>query len=171
MVLINFMDLIQLAKINGKLEAFAYLNDFPDNGHTFELVELDNNLSNQHAVENYLLPLSNSAATDTVTLDSPLVNMFDELKIVLCRWCIDYIVSKTTEIKNEGEWVCNLNIYSNWEPKYFVENIVDEIDSMIQIQSVIPVQFSSKSWYEAYWEDFLIIGKTGKLFLHLGVSD
>ena len=55
--------------------------------------------------------------------------------------------------------------------KYFIDKIVDSLDSVIAVSRCLSVFLRTQAWYEGIWDDLILEGDSGSVFIHFGVSD
>ncbi len=159
-------------KINGFFKAFEWINHKTNFGYTFEIKQLPKFSEHYETIDYYL----KNHLSGTCDLSISTVNLGNSwrisLKEYLLKWLFEFQTGSffdagcLTDIKNTFSLSCDS------EKKQMVEELLNDIESVADFIHGYEVKiYLTNSFYENEYNDFLLLGKDGSLFIHLGVSD
>jgi hypothetical protein len=164
-----------IGRLNGILEAMCWVNGKRNHGYTFEIVVLEADKSVEAATEEFL----KESYSDAIITFNSIQSWREELSRIFGRWLFSYQPYKDSlgNIIQESSDDYLQDIFNSFSLSdessrvYFINEIMDLIEATLTVKSGLSVSLNTQSWYECDWDDVVLEGINGNVFIHLGVSD
>jgi hypothetical protein len=164
-----------IGKINGIFEAMSFVNGKRNHGYTFEIVVLEKDKSIEVETEELL----KESYADALITFSSIQSWREELSRIFKKWFFSYQPYRDTHgniiQENSGDYLQDVfhsfALSDESFRDYFINEITDLIEATLTVQSGLSVSLNTKNWYECDWDDVVLEGMNGNVFIHLGVSD
>jgi hypothetical protein len=168
----------EIGRLSGILEAMSAINGKTNHGFTFEIVALESDESIETKTENFL----KESYPDALIMFDNLQSWREDLSKIIEKWLFHYQPHKdingNTIQGGYGSGAAYLqDVYESFSMSSesfradFLAEIIDSIEVLLNVRRALSVSLNTKSWYECDWDDVVLEGSKGNIFIHLGVSD
>lgn len=166
----------ELGRLSGILDAFALINTKCNHGYSFEITHLKTNCESQRAFQDYFLEIYPDAQMTFEELTVTDLKVRDALR----TWLFSYQKADDVDesLIGTGSPDCYLEdqyqafvLTERDAQQSFVDDFLAKLNALLVTQKVYQVHVCTHSWYECAWDDFILEGQEGSVFLHLAVSD
>ncbi len=166
------MNKSKIDQISGFLRGFEWVNHKSNNGYTFEVIPLPECESEQKAIEKYRDTFQIQPSEFEYSINPFGANWRSELYKILERWLLDFQIdpfkSGSCLFDKNKEFSLSIDSFK----KDMLNEFLDEIEAISNFKTGFGVELDlGKLFYECAYNDFLLMGNEGCLYIHLGVSD
>ncbi|MCG8017745.1 MAG: hypothetical protein JAY97_16150 [Candidatus Thiodiazotropha sp. 'RUGA'] len=166
------MNISKIDRIAGFLHGFEWINHKSNNGYSFEIVPIRVCESEQEAIEAYGNTFKIQPDKFEYAINPFGENWRKELYKILEQWLLEFQLdpfkSGSCLFDKNQEFSLSIDSFK----RDMLNELLDEFESISRFSKGFGIELDlGKSFYECAYNDFLLMGDEGCLYIHLGVSD